>query len=178
MRKESYCLQLAVNHAFFIVCPTTGETVVAEYSPYDHVRSIHTKITTALGDNHVATQNHYLLTTAVGKPFDKVDDKMLENLKMTKTTTLYLIPPYMKIFVATHTGLGLWTILEVSPLDTTSMLKLKIQQHWGFPVMQQQLSFKEEHLSLLMRRTFLTTMCRMRAPFTLNCFLGKKIRSQ
>jgi len=36
--------------------------------------------------------------------------------------------------------------LEVSPLDTTSILKVKIQQHWGFPVMQQQLSYKEERL--------------------------------
>ena len=145
MRKESYCLQLAEDHSIFVVCPATGETVVVEYSSYDNVRRIYTKINTALGDDHGATQNHYLLVTADGKLFDDVDDKTLKKLTMAKTTTLCLIPPDMVIFVTTHTGL--WMFLEVSPLDTTSMLKVKIQLHWGFPVAQQQLSFKEEHLA-------------------------------
>ena len=145
MRKESYCLQLAENHAFFIVCPTTGETVPVEYNSCDNTASIHTKINTVLGDDHVAIQNHYLLMTASGKLFDDVNDQTLENLKMTKTTTLYLIPPHMVIFVTIHTGL--WMYLEVSPLNTTGMLKDNIQQHWGFPVVQQQLSFKQKHLA-------------------------------
>ena len=144
MRKESYCLQLAEDHSMFVVCPTTDETVIVEYSSYDDIGNIYAKINTLFGDDHVAVQNHYLLVTAACKPFDDVDDKTLQNFKMTKTTTLYLIPPDMVIFVTTHTGL--WIILEASPLDTTGMLKVKIQQHWGFPVTQQQLSFKEEHL--------------------------------
>ena len=178
MRKESYCLQLAENHAVFIVCPTTGQTVVVEYSPYDHVRSIHTKINTkintALGDDHVATQNHYLLTTADGKPFDDVDDKALEKFKMTKATILYLILPDMTIFVTTHTGL--WMILEVSPLDTTSMLKVKFNSIGDFQSCNSSSVIRRN--VLLMGRAFLTIMCTMRTPFNWNCFLGNKIKSQ
>ena len=144
MRKESYCLQLAEDHSIFVVCPTTGETVLVEYSSYDDIGSIYAKINAVLGEDHVATQNHYLLVTDDGKLFYDVGDKTLKKLTMTKTTTLYLIPPDMVIFVTTRTGL--WMFLEVSPLDTTSMLKVKIQRHWGFPVAQQQLIFKEEHL--------------------------------
>ena len=138
MRKESYRLQLALHHAIFIACPATGQTVLVECGSYDDVGSIYAKINTLLGDDHVAVQNDYLLVTAAGKPFDDVDGETLE------MTTLYLIPPDMVTFVTTRTGL--WMFLEVSPLDTMSMLKVKIQQHWGFPVAQQQLSFKEEHL--------------------------------